>query len=201
MRTHYSQYSFSNFIYMLFCLIRTRLFYPGARIIRFPFDIRNRKNILIGEGFTTGRCCRLEVCGKHPVTEKCLTIGTQVQINDFVHIAACQKVSIGDHVLIASKVFITDINHGNFGDNKVYDLSIPPVEQELSSSAVCIEDRVWIGESVCILPGVTIGKYSVIGALATVTKSIPPYSIAVGNPARVIKRYNQNTSCWEKIDN
>ena len=201
MQTNYSQYSFSNFVYMLFCLIRTRLFYPGARIIRFPFDIRNRKNIIIGEGFTTGRCCRLEVCGKHSATEKCLTIGTQVQINDFVHIAACQKVNIGNHVLIASKVFITDINHGDFGDGKEYNLSIPPVEQELSSAAVCIEDGVWIGESACILPGVTIGKYSVIGALATVTKSIPPYSIAVGNPARVIKRYNQDTHCWEKIEN
>lgn len=201
MRNNCRQYSFSTFIYMIICLVRTRLFYPGARIIRFPFDIRNRRNIIIGEGFTTGRCCRLEVCGEHTAAEKCLTIGKQVQINDFVHIAAYQKVSIGNHVLIASKVFITDINHGDFEDGKKYDISIPPVEQELSSSAVCIEDRVWIGESVCILPGVTIGKYSVIGALATVTKSIPPYSIAVGNPARVIKKYNHNTNCWEKVDN
>lgn len=199
MRSNYKQYSFSNFIYMLFCLIRTKLFYPGTRIIRFPFDIRNRKNIVIGEGFTSGRCCRLEVCGKHDVSEKCLTIGKQVQINDFVHIAACQKVSIGNHVLIASKVFISDINHGDFGEDREYNIEIPPAKQQLSSAAVCIEDRVWIGESVCILPGVTIGENSVIGALAIVTKSIPPYSIAVGNPAKVIKRYNQNTNCWEKV--
>lgn len=184
---------------MTICLIRTRLFYPGIRIIRFPFDIRNKKNIAIGEGFTTGRCCRLEVCGEHTGAEKCLIIGKQVQINDFVHIAAYQKVSIGNHVLIASKVFITDINHGDFGDGNVYDISLPPVAQELSSAAVYIEDQVWIGESVCILPGVTIGRCSVIGALATVTKSIPPYSIAVGNPARVIKRYNHDKNSWEKV--
>ena len=59
---------------------------------------------------------------------------------------------------------------------------------------VIIEDDVWIGARVCILPGVVIGKGSVIGACAVVSKSIPPYSVAVGNPAKVVKiRCNDNT--------
>ncbi|WP_279145834.1 DapH/DapD/GlmU-related protein, partial [Clostridium tyrobutyricum] len=61
---------------------------------------------------------------------------------------------------------------------------------------VVIEDDVWIGEMVCILPGVRIGKGSIIGAGAIVTKNIPKYSIAVGNPAKVVKNYNFNDKVW-----
>lgn len=196
----FKKYSFSNRFYILICLIRTRLFYPGARLIRFPFDIRNGRNIAIGRGFTSGRSCRLEVCGENSVGQnKCLKIGENVQINDFVHIAACKEVSIGNHVLIASKVFISDINHGDYSEEQKFDLSVPPERLPLSSSPVRIGDHVWIGESACILSGVTVGEHSIIGALANVTKSIPAYSIAVGNPARVIKRYNHDSGCWERV--
>ena len=57
----------------------------------------------------------------------------------------------------------------------------------------------WVGEKVIIMPGVTIGDRSIIGAGAIVTRDIPPYSIAVGNPAKVIKRYNFKTHSWEKV--
>lgn len=194
------KYSFSNRFYMLLCLVRTRLFYPGARLIRFPFDIRNEKNIIIGKGFTSGRNCRIEVCGEDlSPEEKCLRIGGNVQINDYVHIAACKEVIIGNHVLIASKVFISDINHGDYQSESDFDLSIPPEKHPLSSEPIRIGDFVWLGESVCVLSGVTIGEHSVIGALSCVTKSIPPYSIAVGNPARVIKTYNCETRHWERL--
>ena len=194
------QYSFSNKIYMIWCFFRTRLFYPQARIIRFPFDIRNRKNIYIGHQFTAGRNCRLEVCGSSMKNKNiCLSIGDNVQINDYVHIAACKKVEIGNDVLIASKVFISDINHGNYKNEEKFDISLPPEKQPLSSSSVYIGNSVWIGESACILPGVTIGEHSVIGALSNVTKSIPAYSIAVGNPARVIKQYNFETQSWTRV--
>ena len=108
-------------------------------------------------------------------------------------------MEIGNHVLIASRVFISDINHGNFREGEMFDLSVSPEKQTLFFDPVRIEDNVWIGESVCILPGVTIGKHSVVGALSCVTKSIPPYSIAVGNPARVVKQYNFQTCSWERV--
>ena len=73
------------------------------------------------------------------------------------------------------------------------------MRQPLVSKPVSIGDGCWIGEKVCILPGVTIGKKCVIGAGSVVTKSIPDYSIAVGNPAKVVKQYNFETQHWEKV--
>ena len=63
---------------------------------------------------------------------------------------------------------------------------------------VVIEDEVWLGERVCVMPNVTIGKHSVVGANSVVTKSIPPYSVAVDSPAKVIKQYNHDTKQWER---
>lgn len=104
---------------------------------------------------------------------------------------AKSKLVIGNNVLIASNVTITNENHGM---NPYSD--IPYMNQELSSSDVIIGDGCWIGEKVCILPGVRIGNKSIIGAGAVVTKSIPEYSIAVGNPAKVIKKYNFEQKRW-----
>lgn len=182
-------------------LFYTKIFFPRAKIIRLPFDIRNRKNIEIGKNFITGYGCRIEA---HPVIatkEKILKIGDNVQINDYVHIACSDTIRIGNHVLIASKVFITDLNHGNYSNDELsHDHpESNPCERKLIARPVHIEDKVWIGESVSILPGVRIGRGSVIGSLSLVNKDIPPYSIAAGIPAKVIKKYNFNTAKWERV--
>jgi acetyltransferase-like isoleucine patch superfamily enzyme len=195
------QYDFLGTIRMTRNLILTKLLYPNARIIRFPFDIRNKKWITIGKGFTCGIGCRLEA---HPETKlskgELLEIGENVQINDYVHISSASKIYIGDNVLIASKVFITDHNHGNYGGSGFQDspASIPS-ERGLHCSDVVIEANVWIGEFVSILPGVTIGSGSIIGTMSVVTKSIPPNSIAIGSPARVIRRFNFDNNIWEAV--
>jgi lipopolysaccharide O-acetyltransferase len=75
----------------------------------------------------------------------------------------------------------------------------PPGDRKLSTKPVRIEDNVWIGEYVTVLAGVTIGKGSIIGALSVVTSNIPPYAIAVGIPAKVIKIYNEEKKIWEKV--
>jgi len=64
---------------------------------------------------------------------------------------------------------------------------------------IIIEDECWIGANAVITAGVTIGKHSVIAAGSVVTKNIPPYSVAVGNPARVIKQYNFETKQWLRV--
>jgi lipopolysaccharide O-acetyltransferase len=195
-----SKYSFYNQAHVAACVILTRLFYPGARLIRFPLDLRNAKNIRLGKGFTCGHGCRIEACNYGlSKGNLSLSIGDNVELNDFVHITAFSRIDIGDDVLIASKVYISDVNHGNVGDDEIYDMSIPHRLQQLHAKPIAIEENVWIGESVCILGGVTIGKDSIIGAMSVVTRSIPPHSIAVGNPAKVIKQYNYASKSWERV--
>lgn len=182
-------------------LINTKIFYRSARIIRLPFDIRNKHLIYLGKGLTTGFNCRIEALELKPNGGKLIEFGENIQINDYVHIAAGEKVVIGDNVLIASKVFITDINHGIYTGNNADDPFSPPNERDLSTKPVVIEKNVWLGENVCVMPGVTIGEGCIIGASAVVTKKIPAYSIAVGNPAKVIKQYNTQTKNWEPVNN
>ena len=115
-----------------------------------------------------------------------ITIGDNSHIGDNVHITAINKVSIGNNVLTGRWVTITDNSHGQFSSTE---LQVSPEERKLySKGPVVIEDNVWISDKVTICPGVTIGKGSVIGANSVVTKSIPPYSLAVGIPAKVVKQ-------------
>jgi len=201
MKGNAGQYNFSNKIYMFFCLIRTKLFYPKARLIRFPFDIRNGKQIQWDENFTTGRLCRIEVINDKDSdkSQKKIFIGKNVRMGDFIHISAYDSIKIGNNVGIGPKTVITDVSHGNFAENEIYDLDIEYAERPLMGKSVEIGNNVWIGESVSILPGVTIGDGCIIGAMTNVVRSIPPYSIAVGNPAKVVKKYNFETRCWERV--
>ncbi|MHB9071228.1 MAG: acyltransferase [Sedimentisphaerales bacterium] len=123
-----------------------------------------------------------------------IDIGDGTYIGHRVHIIACRHMTIGKGVLIADNVYISDLFHG-FENIDLPILTTPLV----SPGPVVIEDQVWLGERVCIMPNVRIGKHSVIGANAVVTKDIPPYSVVVGIPAKVIKQFNHSTGRWEKV--
>jgi lipopolysaccharide O-acetyltransferase len=160
--------------------------------------VRGKKHIVFGRRLTTGFDCRLDAFSK--TGKSCLMIGEDVQINDYVHIGAIERVEIGNRVLIASKVFITDHNHGYYGDKGEQSSPLePPVKRKLSSAPVKIEDDVWVGEFVAVLSGVTIGKGAVIGAMSVVTKNIPSYSIAVGSSEKVIKLFNFQLNRWIRV--
>lgn len=195
----FKQYGLWGLMQLTIDVLRTKLLFSNARIVRFPIDLRGKQFIRISKGFTTGRYCRIEAC---PIDNKSivLSIGDNVQINDSVHITAMNSVSIGDNVLMASKIYISDCSHGYY-EGKENDSSpeISPIKRPYKIGKVIIEDNVWIGEFVSVLPGVIIGKGSIIGANSVVTKSIPPNCIAVGSPARVIKKYNFNSQMWENF--
>jgi acetyltransferase-like isoleucine patch superfamily enzyme len=102
-------------------------------------------------------------------------------------------VKIGDYVMLAQNIVISGLNHG------YEDILVPPRLQKVVTKQITIEDNVWIGANCVVTAGVTIGKHAIIGAGSVVTKNIPPFSVAVGNPARIIKKYNFETSSWEKV--
>lgn len=193
------KYGLFGVMQLMFYRLHTLIFFPGARLIRLPFEIRNRRHISVGERFTTGKYCRLEAYPSSGLSGKILLIGKDVQINDNVHIVAVQHVNIGDHVLIASKVFISDSNHGSYSGSIQSSPEEPPAQRPLSVRPVNIGNNVWIGEFVTILPGVTIGAGAVIGSMSVVSRDIPGNCIAVGIPAKVIKRYSSETAKWEKV--
>lgn len=85
-----------------------------------------------------------------------------------------------------------------FGDKNDSTPDSIPHYRKLYSKPVVIEDNVWLGEFVSVLPGVTIGKGTIVGANSVVSKSLPPNVIAVGIPAKPIKIYNFETQNWEK---
>ena len=120
-----------------------------------------------------------------------VSIGDGTNIQAYVHIGAAESVVLGRNVVVGSHVLIIDHDH-DFSDPR----SPMARHERVVSSPVHIEDGVWIGEGVKILRGVRIGKGSVIGAGSVVTRSVPEFSMAVGVPARVIRRFDSSAGQW-----
>jgi acetyltransferase-like isoleucine patch superfamily enzyme len=112
-----------------------------------------------------------------------IRIGGGTFLNLCVQVAAVELVEIGEHCMFANGCFITDGNH------RFDDLEQPvPWQGFTSKGPTRIGDNVWCGANVIVTSGVTIGERSVIGANSVVTQDIPPFSIAAGSPAKVLKR-------------
>ena len=117
------------------------------------------------------------------------SMGNNSNIGEYGHVSCINKIQIGDNVRMGRKVFISDNVHGA-SDFELLDMA-PNVRPLFSKGPVIIEDCVLIGEMVCIMPGVTIGKGTIIGANAVVTHDIPPYCVVGGNPARILKKLSR----------
>lgn len=102
-------------------------------------------------------------------------------------------VSMGNGSGLGQHVFVAGFNHGYADGTK------NSSKQPLDIRPTIIEEEAHIGANSVVVAGVTIGKRSQIGAGSVVTKDIPPFSIAVGNPAKIIKQFNQETNMWEKV--
>lgn len=178
-------------------VIRSKILFKKARMIRFPIVIRGKKYIDFGTGLTTGRNCRIEVNGEH--SGKRLVFGKNVNIGDYVSIRCANSISIGNNVLMGSRVLIIDNSHGSYSGESQDTPSKAPNERMLSSAKIEIGDNVWIGEGAVIQQGVNIGYGTIIGANSVVTKDIPPMTIAGGVPARILKKYNSETSTWDVV--
>lgn len=140
-----------------------------------PGDIR------IGEGAWIMNGCRLHVFNFRSLPHAGIHIGKRTFIGEGSVIRGQGGVRVGDHVLFGPRVMVLAVDH------VFTDPERPIMDQGITAQGIVIEDNAWIGAGATILDGVTVGKGSCIGAGAVVTRSVPPHSLAVGVPARVIR--------------
>lgn len=187
----------------LFLFLNWKLFYfinrnkfkylsSQSRIIKL-LKIDGKENISIQKGVVIQQYTWLAAVPLTKSNECSLSIGSGSIIGNFNHIYATSKIVIGENVLTADKVFISDNQH------QFENIDIPILSQGIKQlPAVKIGNGSWIGENACIM-GVSIGRNCIIGANSVVIHDIPDYSLAVGAPARVVKKFNLKTRKWEKI--
>ena len=160
--------------------------------------IRGLSSMEIGEDFVAAPDLWLEAVShfnEQTFTPR-LVIGKHVRVSRWVHIAVTNRVEIGDHVLIGSKVLITDHDHGSYSDPSTSP-DIPPALRPLTRDRTTIVgSKVWLGDGVVVTAGSVIGEGCVIGANSVVIGTIPPFTVAVGSPARPIKQFDFDQNAW-----
>ena len=160
----------------------------GCRIVN-PLKIKGLNRISLGNGVIINPLAWLQV--EHIDGQLHIDEGTI--LGHMNHIYAYKDIYIGKNVLTADKVYISDCLH------EYKDIDIPIMHQAtIALAPIVIGEHTWLGENVVVL-GANIGKHCIIGSNSVVTKDIPDYSIAIGSPARIIKKYNTTLKTWEKI--
>jgi radical SAM protein with 4Fe4S-binding SPASM domain len=158
-------------------------------------DIRGRERMRLGHDVVVQKDCWLNIAYNNPDSPVMIDIGEGTNIGRRCTISAANRIMIGKNVLLAPNVFIADTNH------EYQHVGIPIMHQGITthSGQVCIGDDAWIGINSVIVGNVTIGRHCVIGANAVVTKDIPDYCVAVGNPCRIIKIFDISTGSWVRV--
>jgi len=186
-------------------LLRNRMLSSKLKAPKFRVGprayLRGLSCMTVGRDFSAGEGLWLEAItryGEDRFTPH-LVIGNHVRISHWSHIACTHSVTIGDHVLMGSKVTVIDHNHGLFG-NSATSPAIPPAQRPLDRDRfVKIGNNVWLGDGVVVCPGVTMGEGSVAGANAVVTADVAPFTLVAGVPARPIRRYDTVKGTWVKV--
>lgn len=153
---------------------RLKSFTP-IRIHGFPKIKKHNGAVQIGKRTTIWPGVKFSAISGKPDKPAQLKIGKYSSIGDRTQIHCCDRVIIGNQVLISWDVNILENYYHTTAD------------ESITSAPITIEDKVWIGCNVIILAGVTIGKGSVVAAGAVVTKDVPPGKLAAGNPAKIIR--------------
>ncbi len=182
---------------------------PRDLRIDLPRRILHPERIFLGDNVWLGPGCFIGAVTHYPSPsmrhpgrrQEVQSFSPQIRIGDRVTstagltIGAVEQVEIGEDVMFASNVTVLDNLHGYRHPHEPY--KYQPIER---IAPVMVGRGCWIGQNVVILPSVTIGEMSIIGANSVVTHDVPPRSIAVGAPARVIKRWDEETQNWRGCD-
>jgi UDP-3-O-[3-hydroxymyristoyl] glucosamine N-acyltransferase len=159
-----------------------------------PARVTSPERIFLGAGVTVLEHAFLSVVAAVPGVVPTLRIGDGTRIGRFAHIACVGDIDIGPDVLTSERVFIGDTYHG------YEDPTLPVIAQPMvAPKPVRIERGAFLGVGAVVLMGVTIGEHAYVGAGAVVTTSVPARTVVVGNPARVVRRWDEATGAWVDV--
>jgi acetyltransferase-like isoleucine patch superfamily enzyme len=179
-------------------VLARRLKTVGLRLGRSP-KLVGLAHMRVGKNFSAGNGLWLEaatVVGGERY-EPLITISANVNFSDNVHVGCTHRVTIGEGTLSGSNVIITDHSHGRYSGEDQSSPEIRPVERRLSNDkSITIGRNVWLGDGVAVLGGADIGDGAIIGANSVVNCCIPAFCIAVGAPARPVRRWDAERSKW-----
>lgn len=154
------------------------------------FIIKGANHITIGSDCHFGRYTELAVWNddarRKSKSDPEMMIGNNVNMAGNCYISCSNRVEIGDGCLLGMNTFISDNLHGEPSDREI-DIE-PNIRTLYSKGPVVLEENVLTGRNVCIMPGVTIGRGSIVGANAVVTHNVPPFSVVAGVPAVVLRK-------------
>lgn len=181
---------------------------PANLRIDLPRRIDNPEYIRIGDNVSIGPGSLLKAVVQYPGSSKTalnmgmevqrftpkLRIGNRVSATASLQISVLDEIIIEDDVMFASNIWLCDGFHGYENTDVPY-----KYQPMFNIAPINIGRGCWIGQNVVVMPGVTIGAMCIIGANSVVTKSIPEKSIAIGSPARVIKRWNDESNRWQSV--
>jgi len=180
-------------VFRLFFAGQFGRFGKGTRIVS-PIGLEGPERIFLGDGVYVAALSCLAATPHTGAVDCRLEIGDGTQIGRFNHIYATSRITIGQRVLTGNNVYISDNLHA------FRDVSRAILDQPVRQvGAVTIGDGAWLGQNVCVI-GATVGRNCVVGANSVVTSDIPDFCVAVGAPARIIRRFDAAGGTWRDTD-
>ena len=167
-----------------------------ASFVRPPYTITSARRIFIGDRTVIGPNALLSVVSEHlgERYDPSLRIGDDTSVGQNFVVSCLRDVSIGSRVLISSNVFVGDSMH------RYDDPARAVIEQPMRDcGSARVGDGAFIGIGAIIMPGISVGCHAVVGAGAIVTEDVPDHCVVAGNPARIIKRYDEDLRAWISV--
>ena len=184
-------------IFKIFWILRGLIYKPFFGIFGFPsylgkpVYIGNFKRIFIGKKVRILPGARIEVADK----DASIIFEDNISIGQNLHITSASKLIIGSNTTILESVMITNIDHD------YQEIGIPILEQKFIIKETKIGENCYIGYGAVIQAGTILGKQCIVGANAVVRGTFPDYSVIVGIPAKIVKRYDEKSKTWKRTNN
>ena len=184
-------------IFKIFWIVRGLLYKPFFGKFGFPsyigkpIYIGNFKRIFISKKVRILPGSRIEVIGN----DASIIFEENISIGQNFHITSASKLLIGKNTLILESVMITNIDHD------YQEIGIPILEQKFIIKETKIGENCYIGYGAVIQAGTILGKQCIVGANAVVRGTFPDYSVIVGIPAKIVKRYDEKSKTWKRTNN